>query len=336
MNKNSDSKKLTLIYLQNLFLKKTDKTHFLTMKDILSYLETKDIYVDRRTIYNDISLLNYSGFEIIGVKEKGGYKYHHPQRLFNSDELKFLIDSVAASKFLTERKSKELITKIKSLGSSFDSVTLNRNVLLGKRIKSMNDKVFKNLDSIYLALAFNNKIEFQYIHSRFNPTTHRVEHFSKNKRYCLSPFAVSLSDDNYYLIAFDNVENILKHYRIDRMQSIKILDDTRDGMEYFKNFDIVDYSKKTFGMFAGKEVSICLECPNNMVIIFKERFGDSAIIRPNYNNPDTFFVRIPVNLSPQFYGWLFGLGNNVKIISPDYIIDEYKNILNSTLQKYTP
>ena len=173
MNKNSDSKKLTLIYLQNLFLKKTDKTHYLTMKDILSYLETKDIYVDRRTIYNDISLLNYSGFEIIGVKEKGGYKYHHPQRLFNSDELKFLIDSVAASKFLTERKSKELITKIKSLGSTFDSVTLNRNVLLGKRIKSMNDKVFKNLDSIYLALAFNNKIEFQYIHSRFNPTTHR-------------------------------------------------------------------------------------------------------------------------------------------------------------------
>ena len=157
----SDSKKLTLIYLQQLFLEKTDKTHFIRMPEILDYLAEKEVFVDRRTIYTDLKLLNYTGFEIVGVQEKGGYKYHHPSRLFDTNEIKFLIDSVAASKFLTEKKSKELINKIKTLGSNFDNEALNRSVLLGKRIKSMNDKVLKNLDIIYAALSNNSQITFE-------------------------------------------------------------------------------------------------------------------------------------------------------------------------------
>lgn len=114
----SESKKLIPLYLQKLFLEKTDKTHYIRMPDILSFLESKNIFADRRTVYAAISLLNYTDFEIKGVQEKGGYKYHHPSRLFNTNELKFLIDSIATSKFLTEKKSKELINKIKFLGSS--------------------------------------------------------------------------------------------------------------------------------------------------------------------------------------------------------------------------
>ena len=117
MISNSESKKLALLYLRDLFLEKTDKTHFIRMPEILSYLEDKNIFVDRRTVYTNISLLNQSGFEIVGIAEKGNYKYHHPSRLFNTLELKFLVDSIAASKFLTEKKSKELITKVKTLGN---------------------------------------------------------------------------------------------------------------------------------------------------------------------------------------------------------------------------
>ncbi len=144
----SESKKLIPLYLQELFLTKTDKNHYVRMPEILSFLEDRGIYADRRTIYSAISLLNTAEFEIVGVQEKGGYKYHHPERLFSSNELKFMIDSVAASKFLTEKKSKELIEKIKSLGSDYEGKVLNRNVLLSKRIKTMNDRVFKNLDTI--------------------------------------------------------------------------------------------------------------------------------------------------------------------------------------------
>ena len=234
---NSDSKKLTLIYLQQLFLEKTDKTHYITRSDILSYLEERDIFLDRRTIYSDIKLLNYAGFEIVGVAEKGGYKYHHPSRLFDTSELKFLIDSIAASKFLTERKSKELITKVKTLGSSFDNAALNRGVLSPKRIKSMNDKVFKNLDLLYAAISSNSQITFQYM--RWN-TMRKLEPLRSGKLFSASPCAVSLSDDNYYLVAFDSRTNTLRHYRIDKMSSIKLTYEPREGKDIFKSFDIVD------------------------------------------------------------------------------------------------
>lgn len=331
MNKEkSESKKLIPLYLQKLFLEKTDKTHYVRMPDILSYLESKNIFADRRTIYAAISLLNYTDFEIVGVQEKGNYKYHHPSRLFNTNELKFLIDSIAASKFLTEKKSKDLISKVKSLGSSFDAKSLNRNILLSKRIKSMNDKVLRNLDYIYSAIADNKQITFQYL--QWN--TKRKLVIKSEKLYAASPYAVSLSDDNYYLIAFDSKSNDLRHYRIDKMQSITIINTERIGKELFQSFDIVDYSRKTFGMFGGKEETVTLEAANYLVGVFIDRFGESANIRPNFNNPDSFIVRITVNISPQFFAWVFGLGKNVKILSPDSTADAFKSMIDSVAENY--
>lgn len=328
---NSDSKKLTLIYLQQLFLEKTDKTHYITMPDILSYLEERDIFVDRRTIYTDIKLLNYAGFEIVGVAEKGGYKYHHPSRLFDTSELKFLIDSIAASKFLTEKKSKELITKVKTLGNSFDNSALNRGVLSPKRIKTMNDKVFKNLDLLYAAISSNSQITFQYM--RWN-TQRKLEPLMRGKPFTVSPCAVSLSDDNYYLIAYENRTETLKHYRVDKMSSIKLTFEPREGQDIFKTFDIVDYSRKTFGMFGGNEETVSLEVPNNLAGVFIDRFGEAAAIRKNFDNPNTFIVRIAVNVSPQFYAWIFGLGKDVKILSPQSVKDDYIKTMTDILSNY--
>lgn len=327
----SESKKLILIYLQELFLEKTNETHFIRMPEILSFLEKKNIYVERRTVYSALHLLDYSGFEIVGVKEKGGYKYHHPTRLFDTNELKILIDSVAASKYLTERKSKEVISKIKSLSSNFDSDLLNRNVLLSKRIKSMNDKVLKNLDYIYAAISTNTQISFQYM--KWTPQK-KLDFVRKGEVHYSSPFAVTLNDDNYYLISFDHKRQNIRHYRIDKMQSIKQTSEPREGLEHFRNFDIADYSKKTFGMFGGAEQTIQLQCINSLAGVFIDRFGKDIFIRPDFHNPDIFITRITVNVSPQFYAWLFGLGAGVKILSPDHIIEEYKAILKKTLELY--
>lgn len=326
----SESKKLIPLYLQQLFLEKTDQTHYIRMPEILSFLETKGIYADRRTIYAAISLLNSADFEITGVKEKGGYKYHHTDRTFDTNELKFLIDSIAASKFLTEKKSRELINKVKSLGSVFDSQSLNRSVLLNKRIKSMNDKVLKNLDIIYAAMAANNQIDFQYLH--WNPQRKLVS--KTGKSYTASPYAVSLTDDNYYLIAFDSNFNDLRHYRIDKMKSIQITAATREGKELFKSFDIADYSRKTFGMFSGKEETVTFEVANSLAGVFIDRFGEFASIRPNFENPDTFIVRVAVNISPQFFAWVFGLGKSITILSPDSVVNEFQETAKAILQNY--
>ncbi len=326
----SESKKLIPLYLERLFLEETDETHYIRMPQILSFLETKGIYADRRTIYAAVSLLNTIGFEIVGVQEKGGYKYHHPSKLFRASELKFLVDSVAASKFLTEKKSKELINKIKSLGSKFDGQSLNRSVLLNKRIKSMNDKVLRNLDHIYAAIAADRQIAFQYLH--WNPQRKLVS--KTGKPYVTSPYAVTLVDDRYYLIAFGGSRQELRHYRIDKMQSVKPIDGKREGRSLFQSFDIVDYSRKTFGMFGGKEETVRLEVKNDLAGVFIDRFGESAGIRPNFKTPDTFFARITVHVSPQFFAWVFGLGEGVKILSPETVIDEYQKMIEKVLGRY--
>jgi len=194
----------------------------------------------------------------------------------------------------------------------------------------MNDIVLKNLDSIYAAIATNKQITFQYL--QWN--TQRKLVLKSDKLYVSSPFAVSLTDDNYYLIAFDSKSNDLRHYRIDKMQSITVTNNARAGKELFQSFDIVDYSRKTFGMFGGKEETITIEAANYLVGVFIDRFGESANIRPNFNNPDSFVVRISVNISPQFFAWIFGLGKNVKIISPESIVNEYKIMIENILTNY--
>ena len=327
----SEKKKLVLLYLRDLFLEKTDATHYVRMPEILEYLESRNVFVDRRTVYTDISILNQAGFEIVGVAEKGGYKYHHPSRLFDTSELKFLIDSVAASKFLTERKSKELISKVKTLGSSFDNAALNRGVLSPKRIKTMNDKVFDNLDILYNAISSNSQISFQYM--RWN-SQRKLEPSSKGYTFIVSPCAVSLSDDNYYLIAFDGKSQELRHFRIDKMRTIKLTFEPREGKDVFKSFDIVDYSRKTFGMFSGKEETVTVEAPHKLAGVFIDRFGEAANIRKNFDNPDKFLVRIAVNVSPQFYAWIFGLGKDVKIISPEFVKEDFIKTTTDILSNY--
>lgn len=331
MRTGSDSKKLTLVYLQELFLQKTDRTHYIRMPEILSFLESKDIFVDRRTIYTDLKLLTYSGFEIVGVQEKGGYKYHHPSKTFNANELKFLTDSVAASKFLTEKKSKELINKIKTLGSTFEADSLNRNVLLSKRIKSMNDTVLKNLDILYQAIAENSQITFQY--QRWNEKK-ELEFMREGKLFSTSPFAISLNDDNYYLVAFDSRTEALRHYRVDKMKSIKLTFEAREGKDLFKSFNVVEYSQKTFGMYGGKEETVSIEVPNNMAGVFIDRFGDSLYMRKNFDNPKSFIAKVDVAISPQFFGWLCGLGSDIKITNPESVKEQYIKYLETVLNNY--
>ena len=333
MKEQSDSKKLIPIYLQKIFLEKTDKTHFIRMPEILAELEKKGVTADRRTIYTNISLLEAVDFHIEGVQEKGNYKYHLPERTFDSNELKILIDSVAASKFLTEKKSRELIKKLKTLGSIFDNESFNRRVLLDKRVKSMNDRIFKNLDTIYAAISTNSQITFQYM--RWNPQR-TFDILRSGKEFAASPYAVSMNDDNYYLIAYDARTQGLRHYRIDKMQSIKLTYEAREGKEHFETFDMVEYSKKAFGMFAGKEETVSIEAPNLLAGVLIERFGDSVRIRPSLERKDFFVARMTVYTSIQFYSWLLGLGKEVKILSPDSVREEYIKYLNDAISVNTP
>lgn len=334
----SENKKLIPLYLQRLFWKKTDATHYIRMPEIFAFLETKGVYADRRTIYSAIHILQDTGFEIVGVQEKGGYKYHYPRRTFDNSELKFLIDAVAACKFLTAKKSTELMNKMRSLGSEYDRRDLNRNMLIADRIKSMNDKVFKNLDDIYAAIEKERKITFQYM--KWTPER-KLIYVRKGQLYVVSAFAVTLSDNNYYLVAFDDKYKNIRHYRIDKMKDIQISKENREGEKHFKQFNISDYVRKTFGMFSGEEENVTFEVPDRLIGVFIDRFGDFARIRRDVDRLEISFVKVSVHISPQFFGWVFGLGKAVKIVSPEIVspesvINKFQEMINGIQGKYTP
>lgn len=327
--KKSDSKKLIPLYIKELFLAKSDNTHPLTMGEIQAYLLEKGVTADRRTIYSAISLLESVDFHIEKRRSyDGSFNYYLPERQFDSNEIKFLIDSISSSSFLTERKAKELINKIKSLGSVYDYDSFNRRVLLGRRIKSMNDKIFKNLDLLYEAISTNSRITFKYM--RWNPEK-KLDFLRSGKLFEASPYAVSLNEDNYYLVAYDSRTDTIKHYRIDKMQTITLTKEPREGKNHFDRFDIVEYSKKAFGMFTGEEVSVLVEAPDNLAGVFIERFGDSVSIFPNFQRKHHFVAKINVYISPQFYGWLLGLGKGVRIISPEHIKKDFIENLKSVI-----
>lgn len=327
----SESKKLTLFYLQELFLEKTDATHYVRMPEIKKYLADRDIIVDRRTVYTDLKLLDYAGFEIVGVQEKGGYKYHHPSRTFSTNELKFLIDAIGVSRFLTDKKATELIAKVKELGSANERQSLNRHAVVGQRIKSMSDIVLKNLDKINEAISDNCKISFQYM--RWTPEK-TIELMNDGKDYVVSPFAVTLANDYYYLLAYDGEREEIHHYRVDKMKKISFLDEDREGKELYKAFNISDYSMKVFNMFHGKEETVSFEITRSLANVFIDRFGDTLSIRKNFDNPNTYIARATVMISPQFYAWVFGLGSSVKIISPKQVQSGFVDYLKKVERRY--
>lgn len=195
----------------------------------------------------------------------------------------------------------------------------------------MNDKVLKNLDIIYAAIGGNNKIIFEYV--KWTPERKLVP-MRKGQTYSASPFAITLNDDNYYLIAYDDKYRNIRHYRIDKMQAINISPAAREGREYYKQFNIAEYKQKTFGMFSGKEESVKLQCNNSIAGVIIDRFGESAAIRPDFDNPKVFIARVTVNISPQFYAWLFALGTDVKILSPESVIHDFSAMTDSVLKQY--
>lgn len=324
----SEKQKLKLLYIIQYLMEQTDEDHMVTTQDIIAYLEANDISAERKSIYSDIDLLIEYGLDIIKVKERpGGYRL--ASRQFELAELKLLVDAVQASKFITSKKSGELIGKLETLCSKAQAKQLHRQVVVTNRTKAVNESIYYNVDMIYNAIAANSKIHFQYFEWSVNKemTLRRGGEF-----YEVSPWLLSWDDENYYLIAYDNRSGEIRHYRVDKMLKISIVGEDREGREQFANFDVANYSKKTFGMFAGEEETVSLRCDSSLTGVIIDRFGKDVPMR---RLDDTHIrARVNVAVSRQFFGWITGLGASVQIESPAHVAAAYRDYLHSILGSY--
>ena len=319
---------MALLYMMRELLQKTDEDHSMNATDLIAALAAYDCEADRRTIYSNVEILQDFGIDVI--KKENGQGYYIGSRDFELPELKLLVDSVQSSKFITEKKSRELIGKLMQLTNEQKARQLNRSVFIRNRMKTGNEKVYYNVDTLHEAMNRNRQIRFKY--GEWNAAKELVEK-KGGTEYRVSPWALTWDDENYYLIAFDEAAGIIKHFRVDKMLKIGLTDEERVGRDSFEDFDLAAFSKKTFGMFGGPDANVVLRCKNGLAGVIIDRFGREISLVPE--DGEHFHVHVTVAVSPQFFGWVTGIGPGIEIASPADVREAYGAYLAEILSKYT-
>ncbi len=322
------SVKLRTLIVMKILLQKTDEEHVLNALGLAKELERYDMTIDRKTIYKDIEILRDFGLDVQQKKGTAG-GYFIGSREFELAELKLLVDAVQSSRFITSRKSEDLIRKLGQLTSEYEARQLKRDIFIDNRVKSSTETIYYIVDDIHNAIYQNRQIAFQYaewnIQKKLVPKNDGAE-------YQVSPWALTWNNENYYLIGYHHETGSILHFRVDKIQKVRILEETREGKENFQNFDLAIFSKKIFGMFRGTDEQVTLSCDRVNIGIILDRFGTDCMVIPVKDNQ--VHVSVTVNISVQFYGWMAGLGNKVLIHSPEHIRTEYREYLKEIITNY--
>ena len=321
----SENQKQKILLLHDFFLRETDEAHPATMAGILAYLAGRGVSAERKSVYSDIQTLQDWGMDIVNQHGKG---YFLASRDFELPELKLLVDAVQSSRFLTDRKSRELIGKLERLGSRHEASLLRRQVVVAGRVKTMNESIYYNVDRIHDAIANTSQIHFYY--SAWGPDGQRHR---RSGLYTASPYALCWDHEYYYLIA-NSERHGLTHYRVDKMEKITETGKPRVQTEASKKLNLADYAKKMFDMFNGEETMVKLRFRNELSGVVIDRFGHDSMLVPDGDGHFTFTARVAV--SPRFLGWVAGFGDQVQILYPERVVEEFRAMLQSVLSLYPP
>lgn len=322
----SSNQKTKLLRLAQMLLERTDEDHPITVQQIIAELARYDISAERKSIYDDLNALRQFGLDVQSRKGKSP-GWFIGSREFELPELKLLMDAVQSSRFITQRKSDALIRKLEQLASVHQAGQLQRQVFVSGRVKVMNESIYYNVDKLHSALAAQNAITFRYF--EYDLRHEKVFH-REGARYTVSPFGLIWNNENYYLVAFDHLNRQLRNYRVDKMTEIALTTLPREGRDLYPDFQLAQYGQRHFGMFGGEEVTVTLRGRRRMAGVVWDRFGQDVILVPD--GEDHFTVTAPVVLSPQFYGWLFGLDGGLTVIGPERAVEEYRTRLKSALE----
>ena len=320
----SANQKRKLLVLYRFLLARTDDDHPVTVQEMQDELTRWDISAERKSIYNDMEELRQLGVDVQSRKGKHA-GWFIGQREFELAELKLLVDAVQSSRFLTLRKSDSLIRKLEGLASVYQAQKLQRQVYVDRRVKSMNESVYYTIDKLHTAIANRKAVTFKYF--EYNVKKEKVFR-REGKRYTVSPLGLIWDNENYYLAGYDHRSCEMRHYRVDKMAELAVTCLPLEGAD--GGFDIASYAQKHFGMFSGREGQITLRCRNSLVGVVLDRFGRDAILVPD--GEEHFTVTLPVVLSPQFFGWLFGLEGGLVPVAPKRAVLLYRQKLAEALE----
>ena len=317
--------KRKLPILARLLLERSDEDHPVSRQEMQQELERWGLSAERKSIYDDMEQLRELGLDIQSRRGRSG-GWYIGERDFQLAELRLLVDAVQSSRFLTKRKSDALIRKLEGLASVHQARQLQRQVYVDRRVKTMNESIFYNVDKLHGAIAANRVITFRYF--EYNAGRERVFR-REGARYKLTPFGLIWDSENYYLAGWDELRHELRHYRVDKMVDINLT-----GMTGTDRGDWTPegYARRHFGMFSGTPCRLRLRCENRLAGVVIDRFGLEMSLVPD--GEDHFTAALDVVVSPPLWGWLFGLGAGVEVLSPDWAVEEFRGHLERMTALY--
>lgn len=322
------NQKLKIMYLMKILLEETDEDHDLTLNEIVEKLKAYNVTAERKSLYSDIENLRTFGLDIIGMQYGKTYHYKVASRQFQLVELKLLVDAVQSSRFITKKKSDELIAKLESYASKYEAKKLARQVNVNGRVKTMNERIYYSVDKIHEALNEESQIKFQY----FTWTADKkMELKHGGAYYSVSPWALCWDDEKYYLVGYDNREYKIKHFRVDKMADVSVVYEEREGKEEFSKMQMSEYTNRLFGMFDGNLETVTLLCENHAANVIIDRFGTDIPLMKT--DAEHFTVRVRVSVSKLFLSWIMAIPG-VKIVAPERTVDMMKSEIKRLQEMY--
>ena len=333
----TDSKKLKLLYLMRVFREYTDATHGLTIPEIITKMGEYEYTPERKSLYNDILMLGAYGFAI-DSDGKRPPRYHYtpdPEKELTLRELKLICDCVRASKFMSTATSNRIVEKFKKQLSEHDRLSLERQITVPNRMRQQTYKVTDTLDTITQAIDSNLQVKFKYSYYDEKKKKRFRKKAETDGFYFVSPYKLIYSDDNYFLLAYDNSDRKpkMKHFRVDKMDAASVVLAEREGQEAYEAItDIDNYSNYTFSMHGGDVKNVTLVFINHNMDLIIDRFGSDVVV--SYHDETHSKVIVPVALSNAFYSWVFAQGKKIRITAPEEAVEGMKKLLADVASRY--
>jgi predicted DNA-binding transcriptional regulator YafY len=327
----SKNQKLKILYILEA-LKKADEDNPISVSELIEYLASNGIKAERKSIYDDLDALELFGYDIIRKKSKNGGVFLG-NREFELPEIKLLVDAVQSSKFISESKSNKLIEKLATLAGGGDrTAILKRQVTVYGKVKTRNENVYNSIDKIHTAMAENRMISFLYYTYIVEDGKIKKVCRHEGKKYYASPWSLTWNDEFYYMLAYDEKSEIIKHFRVDKMTDISILRKERRGKTAFGLAGISGYTNSVFSMFGGVDENVRISCDNSLIGAVIDRYGsDIPILK---ESDERFIFTAKVKVSPQFFAWVFSFGTGMEIVYPENVVQQMKAYLESIYKIY--
>jgi len=306
-----NNQKIKLLRIMEFLRAESTEGKPVSTSQIISYLNSIHISCERRTLYKDMDMLIESGANIVKTELGRENAYYMNEVSFSLAEVKTLIDAVQAANFVPADKTADLVEKLLSYAGVRRSEIVRDNIIFYNNHKHSNQDIYENIEQIELAIRQKKQVSFYYFD--LDEKRNRVYRKEK-KRYITDPVALVFSEDNYYLVAYSQKYQNAVNYRVDRMDTVEVEEEPICEEALIKKRKTETYTEQVFKMYNGEAELVTMEfAPDKLGVIY-DKFGENIEVR--HADKGWLKIKVTVQISPTFWGWIYQLGDQIKIVSP--------------------